>query len=103
MHSSNQQHLLTMRLFGLFLKCPFGQATSDCPFTDIRAMASLELKFQLAERMASQLGCQENVRATHEVCFRRRLRMAKEGQGAPPFPSQQNSLRHPCSHAFSCR
>lgn len=74
MHSDNQQYLLTMRLFGLFLKCPFREATADCPFVDIRNLRSLELKFQLAEKMASHPSCQENVCNTHEACYRERMR-----------------------------
>jgi len=73
MHSDNQQYLLTMRLFGLFLKCPFREATADCPFVDIRNLQNLELKFQLAEKMASHPTCQENVCNTHEACYRKRM------------------------------
>jgi len=74
MHSDNQQYLLTMRLFGLFIRCPFREATKDCPFLDIRNLRSLELKFQLAEQMASHPSCQENVRTTHEACYQERMR-----------------------------
>lgn len=74
MHSENQQYLLTMRLFSLFLRCPFREATADCPFNDIRNLQSLELKFQLAEKMASHPSCQENVHTTHEACYRERMR-----------------------------
>lgn len=73
MHSDNQQYLLTMRLFGLFLRCPFRDATKECPFVDIRKLHSLELKFQLAEQMASHPRCQENVCNTHEACYRKRM------------------------------
>lgn len=73
MHSDNQQYQLTMRLFGLFLKCPFREATSDCPFIDIRKLKSLELKFHLAEQMASHSRCHDNVRHTHEACYRKRM------------------------------
>jgi len=72
MHSGNQQHPLTMRLFGLFIKCPFREATQDCPFIDIRKLDNLEMKFQLAEQMASQLS-HKDVHKTHETCYWNRL------------------------------
>lgn len=76
MHSSSQQYQLTMRLFGLFIKCPFREATQDCPFANIRALQSLELKFKLAEQMAGHPNCRENVHETHEACYRIRMRQA---------------------------
>lgn len=79
MHSSNQQYLLTMRLFGLFITCPFREATQDCPFIDIRKLDSLELKFQLAEQMAGHPNCREKVRKTHETCYRKRLQQVVKG------------------------
>lgn len=102
MHSENQQYLLTMRLFGLFLKCPFREATADCPFLDVRKLGSLELKFQLAEKMASHPSCQANVCNTHEACYRKRMRQVIEAcrtkssapacQRKPPLFSQQAAL-----------
>ncbi|MDP2003797.1 MAG: hypothetical protein ACYC0O_12205 [Desulfurivibrionaceae bacterium] len=85
MHSNNQQYLLTMRLFGLFIKCPFREAAQDCPFLDIRKLDSLELKFQLAEQMAGHPSCRESVHTTHEACYRNRLQqviMACHGRSA---------------------
>lgn len=95
MHSDNQQYLLTMRLFGLFLKCPFREATADCPFVDIRNLRSLELKFQLAEKMASHPSCQENVCNTHEACYRERMRQVVKvcrGRSAAPAVQRTNPL-----------
>lgn len=88
MHSINQQYLLTMRLFGLFLRCPLREATADCPFSDIRNLRNLELKFQLAEQMASHPSCRENVRNTHEACYQERMRqMDRKYQGRLAAPS----------------
>lgn len=93
MHSSNQQYLLTMRLFGLFLRCPFREATKDCPFLDIRNLRSLELKFQLAEQMASHPSCQENISNTHETCYRERMRqVVKACQGISSASVAQREL-----------
>ena len=69
--------MLTMRLFGLFIKCPLGEATRDCPFADIRNLRSLELKFQLAEKMAVHPQCPEDIHNTHEACCRERLRQIR--------------------------
>ncbi len=84
MHSDNQQYLLTIRLFGLFLRCPFREETEDCPFIDIRRLRNLELKFQLAEQMARHPSCQENVRTTHEACYRKRMRQVVNACHARP-------------------
>ncbi|MBU4177001.1 MAG: hypothetical protein KJ772_01790 [Proteobacteria bacterium] len=93
MHSNNQQYLLTMRLFGLFIKCPFREATQDCPFLDIRKLHSLELKFQLAEQMASHPGCRENVRKTHEACYRNRMQqVVKACRGIPVAPATEQAV-----------
>lgn len=73
MHSKNQQYHLTMRLFGLFIKCPFSEAAHDCPFGDIRSRENLDLKFKLAERIARHPHCFETVRNTHEACYRARI------------------------------
>lgn len=70
---SEEQSELITHLFTLFIRCPFGQAAGDCPFADIRALRSLEMKFQLAEKMAMHPQCPENVRATHGSCYRERL------------------------------
>lgn len=78
MHSDTQQYLLIIRLFGLFLKCPFREATTDCPFIDIRKMQNLELKFKLAEKMSSHPSCQENLYITHEACYRKRMQLAAD-------------------------
>lgn len=76
MHLRVEQSQLATHLFTLFIRCPFGQAAGDCPFADIRALQSLELKFRLAEQMARHPQCPENVRNTHGVCYRKRLRTA---------------------------
>ena len=98
MHSENQQYLLTMRLFGLFLKCPFREATADCPFIDVRKLRSLELKFQLAEKMASHPSCRENVCSTHEACYRERMRQVIEAcrakSSAPAFQQKSPLFSH---------
>lgn len=73
MHPSEEQSELITHLFTLFIRCPFGQAAGNCPFADIRALRSLELKFQLAEKMAMHPQCPENVRDTHGSCYRERL------------------------------
>lgn len=92
MHSRDQQYLLTMRLFGLFIKCPFREATQDCPFLDIRKLRSLELKFQLAEQMASHPSCRENVRKTHETCYRNRMhQVVKACRGISVAPATQQA------------
>lgn len=100
MHLSNQQYLLTMRLFGLFIKCPFREATQDCPFLDIRKLRSLELKFQLAEQMASHPSCRENVRNTHETCYRKRMQEAvKACRGISAVPATQRTVAPFCHQA----
>ena len=92
MHSSNQQYELTMRLFGLFIKCPFREATQDCPFGDIRSLQSLDLKFQLAERIARHPQCSENVRNTHEACYRARMQQViKSCRGIPTTLATQRA------------
>ncbi|HIJ89502.1 MAG: hypothetical protein OEV89_01405 [Desulfobulbaceae bacterium] len=99
MHSNNQQYLLTMRLFGLFLKCPFREATEDCPFVDIRTLSNLEVKFKLAEQMATHPSCNENVRNTHEACYRQRMQQvvdACRGKSAPAPVTQR--ARPPVRH-----
>ena len=73
MHPSEKQSELITHLFTLFIRCPFGLAAGNCPFADIRALQSLELKFRLAEQMAGQPNCHKNVRNTHEACYRTRL------------------------------
>ncbi|MFH1020524.1 MAG: hypothetical protein V1782_07955 [Pseudomonadota bacterium] len=100
MHSSNQQYLLTMRLFGLFIKCPFRESTQDCPFTDIRKLRSLELKFQMAEQMAGHPGCQENVRKTHEACYRNRMQQViKACRGISAVPATRRAPPPLCHQA----
>lgn len=100
MHSGNQQYLLTMRLFGLFIKCPFREATQDCPFLDIRKLRSLELKFQLAEQMAGHPSCRENVRKTHEACYRNRLQQViKACRGISVAPATQRTVAPLCHQA----
>jgi hypothetical protein len=82
MHSNNQQYLFTMRLFGLFIKCPFREATLDCPFSDIRSLQSLDLKFLLAERFAMHPQRYKTLHVTHEACFRTRLQqVVNTGRG----------------------
>lgn len=73
MHHSEEQSELITHLFTLFIRCPFGQATTDCPFIDIRALQSLDLKFQLAEKIAMHPQCRENLRDTHGDCYRKRF------------------------------
>lgn len=74
MHSDDgQKELITMRLFGLFLKCPFGQATGDCIFGDIRRLPSLELKFRLAGEIAMQPRLYKKFCDTHEACYKARV------------------------------
>ncbi|OGQ87411.1 MAG: hypothetical protein A2512_01610 [Deltaproteobacteria bacterium RIFOXYD12_FULL_56_24] len=87
MHSKNQQYHITMRLFGLFIKCPFSEAAHDCPFGDIRSRESLDLKFRLAERIARHPHCFENVRNTHEACYRARIQQVIRSCRAIPIPS----------------
>lgn len=72
MNSSEHHSLHIMWFFALFIKCPLGEATDDCPFSDIRDLQSLELKFHLAETLVLNSGDHENLRNTHEECFRRR-------------------------------
>ena len=94
MDSGNQQHQLTMRLFGLFIKCPFREATQDCPFIAIRKLDSLEVKFQMAEQMASQPS-HENIHKTHEACYRIRMQQvikACRGISAPPRRNTENTI-----------
>lgn len=74
MHRSEAQSELATHLFTLFIRCPFGQAAENCPFADIRAMPSLELKFRLAEKIALHPQCSENMRHTHGACYRERVR-----------------------------
>lgn len=97
MRSTHQQYQLTIRLFGLFLKCPFREATMDCPFIDIRNLSSLELKFKLAEQMACHPSCQENVSNTHEMCYRKRMRQVTQtcqgGRSDAPT-TQQGAVCH---------
>lgn len=100
MHSSNQQYLLTMRLFGLFIKCPFREATKNCPFSDIRNVQSLDLKFELAERIAMHPQCSENVRNTHEACYRTRMQqMVKACRGISSVSTTQRAKPQLCDQA----
>lgn len=83
MHPSEKQSELITHLFTLFIRCPFGQAARDCPFADIRALQSLELKFQLAEKMAMHPQCHKNVHEAHGTCYRERIRTIMR-RGKPP-------------------
>jgi len=90
MHPSEEQSELITHLFTLFIRCPFGQAARDCPFADIRALQSLELKFQLAEKMAMHPQCHENVHEAHGTCYRERFRtIMRRGK-----PTQTGKIRH---------
>ncbi len=92
---NQQQYLFTMRLFGLFLKCPFREATADCPFIDVRKLGNLELKFQLAEKMASHPRFREDICNTHEACYRERMRQVVKvcrGRSATPAGQRTNPL-----------
>ncbi|MFA7382465.1 MAG: hypothetical protein WC001_03370 [Desulfurivibrionaceae bacterium] len=87
MHARNQQYHLTMRLFGLFIKCPFREAALDCPFGVIRSRQNLDLKFHLAERIARHPHCFENVRNAHEACYRARIQQMMKACRAVPATS----------------
>lgn len=76
----NQQYLHTMYLFGLFIKCPFREAVTGCPFGSIRSLQSLDLKFRLAERIALHPQCSEDARHAHEACYRTRIRQRIEAR-----------------------
>ncbi|NTW89042.1 MAG: hypothetical protein HGB26_07985 [Desulfobulbaceae bacterium] len=73
MHSTDQKKLLTTHLFALFLRCPFRDETTDCPFSDIRKLDSLEMKYQIAEQMANDPSFNENVHNIHEACYSNRM------------------------------
>ena len=90
-HPSKEQSELITHLFNLFIRCPFGQAAGNCPFADIRALRSLELKFQLAEKMAMHPQCPKNVHDTHDSCYRERLSRIVSEKSMPD--GTQNATR----------
>lgn len=73
MHLVDQQLSRTMWFFGLFIQCPLGVATSNCPFTGIRSQQSLERKFRLAEQMALNHDLHDQLIQHHETCYRARV------------------------------